>query len=443
MDTLEKRTMAKVSRRLIPFVIICYFVAYLDRVNLSFAALEMNKDLQFSSTVYGTGAGVFFITYFLLETPSNLVLLKMGARRWIARIMFTWGIISGCMAFIWNDWSFYGVRFLFGAAEAGFFPGILFYLTLYFPAAYRARMVSMFMVAIPFSAVIGSPLSSIILYYADGFLGFKGWQWIFISEAVPALALSVVTWFYMTDHPSQAQWLAPDERDWLVRRQAAEVRQREAAHTLSVLQVLRNPRVLALGIAGFGIAYEGYGMFYFLPQIVKQFGLTNMQTGFVSAIPFAVGAVSMVWYGKRSDRVMERRSHTAVTFLITAIGMVLTALTPNPYVRLCTLSVAAFGIFSVLPVFWSMPTAFLSGTAAAAGVAYINSIANIAGFVGNYIMGWLRDMTGSFDSGLLVIAAVCNAAAFATLSIHHDRELEQTPSIDEPPPIPGTVAEVI
>jgi D-galactonate transporter len=442
MEALEVRTMAKVSRRLIPFVIICYFVAYLDRVNLSFAALEMNKDLGFTSTVYGIGAGAFFITYFLLETPSNLVLLKMGARRWIARIMFTWGILSGAMAFIWNDWSFYTVRFLFGAAEAGFFPGILFYLTLYFPAAYRGRMVSMFMVAIPVSAVIGAPLSTSILY-ADGFLGFRGWQWVFIAEAIPALILSVVTWFYLTDDPAEARWLEPDERNWLVKRQEAEVRQREAAHSMSVWQVLRNPRVIALGIAGFGIAYEIYGMTYFLPQIVKQFGLTNMQTGLVSAIPFAVGAIGMVWYGRRSDRVMERRSHTAVTFLIAAAGLVLTALTPNPYFRLFTLSVAAFGMFSVLPVFWSMPTAFLSGAAAAAGVAYINSIANIAGFVGNYVMGWLRDLTGSFDSGLLVIAAVCNVAALATLCIHHDKELEQVPDSEDTPPGPGRVAEIV
>src|SRR3954471_8713571 len=237
MDTRETRTMEKVSRRLIPFVIICYFVAYLDRVNLSFAALEMNKDLKFTSTVYGIGAGAFFITYFLLETPSNLVLLKMGARLWIARIMFTWGILSGCMAFIWNDWSFYTVRFLFGAAEAGFFPGILFYLTLYFPAAYRARMISMYMVAIPVSAVIGAPLSTTILY-ADGFLGLRGWQWIFLSEALPALILSVIVLRYLTDQPSEAQWLAQDERDWLVSRQAAERRQREAVHDLSVWQVL-------------------------------------------------------------------------------------------------------------------------------------------------------------------------------------------------------------
>lgn len=433
--------MAKVSKRLIPFVVICYFVAYLDRVNLSFAALEMNKDLKFSATVYGTGAGVFFLSYFLLETPSNLIMLKMGARRWIARIMFTWGLLSGSMAFVSSETSFYIIRFLFGAAEAGFFPGILYYLTLFFPAKYRGRMVAMYMVAIPVSAVIGAPVSTSILYM-DGFLGVKGWQWVFISEAIPALILSVVTWFYMTEHPSQAKWLEKDERDWLVARQEAEVRQREAAHGMSVWQTLRNPKVIALGIAGYGIANEIYGLVYFLPQIVKQFGLTNMQTGFVSAIPFAVGALGMIWYGKRSDRVLERRSHTAVTFLIAAVGLMLVGLTPNPYLRLLFLSFAAFGIFSVLPVFWSMPTAFLSGAAAAAGVAYINSIANIAGFVGPMIMGFLRDQTGNFDSGLLHIAAVCNIAAFAILCIHHPKEMEQQPIIDDTPPEPGNVAEV-
>jgi MFS transporter, ACS family, tartrate transporter len=292
------------------------------------------------------------------------------------------------------------------------------------------------------SAVIGAPLSTAILYL-DGFLGFRGWQWVFISEAIPALILSVVTWFYMTESPAVANWLEKDEREWLVKRQDAEVRQIEASHGMSVWEVMKNPKVLALGFAGYGIANEIYGLTFFLPQIVKQFGLTNMQTGLVSALPFAVGAVGMIWYGKRSDRLLERRSHTAVTFLITAIGLVLTALTPNPYFRLFALCIASFGAFSVLPVFWSMPTAFLSGAAAAAGVAYINSIANIAGFVGNYMMGWLHDLTGSYDSGLLVIAAVCNAAAFATLCIHHDKELEQAPIIDDTPPMPGKVAEIV
>jgi MFS family permease len=367
---------------------------------------------------------MFFVSYFALETPSNLIMVRMGARLWIARIMLTWGILSGAMAFVSGETSFYIVRFLLGAAEAGFFPGILFYLTLFFPAAYRGRMVSLYMVAIPFSAVIGAPLSTLILY-ADGFLGFRGWQWVFISEAVPALILSVVVLFYLTDDPSQAKWLADDERDWLVRRQATERRQREAVHNPSVLQVLANPRVLTLGLAGFGIGYSSYGIFYFLPQIVKAFGLSNMQTGLVSAIPFAVGAFGMIWYGRRSDRLMERRSHTCICFMITAIGMVAVALTPNPYVRMVALSVAAFGAFSVLPVFWAMPTAFLSGTAAAAGVAYINSIANISGFVGPFVMGFIKDLTGSFDGGLLVIAAVSLISGIATLCIHHDPELER------------------
>ena len=440
-ETIEARTMAKVSRRLIPFVIICYFVAFLDRVNVSFAALEMNKDLKFSSTVYGLGAGIFFISYFLLETPSNLILLKMGARRWIARIMFTWGILSGAMAFIWNEQSFYIVRFLFGAAEAGFFPGILFYLTLFFPAAYRGRMVSMYMVAIPVSSVIGAPLSTSILY-ADGFLGLHGWQWVFISEAIPALILAVVTWFYMTETPAVAHWLDKDERDWLTQRLAAETAQKEAVHGMSVWQTLTNPKVLLFGLAGYGIANEIGGLVFFLPQIVKQFGLTNMQTGLVSAIPFAVGAVGMIWYGQRSDRLLERRSHTAVTFLIVAIGLTCVALAPNPYLKLLALCVAAFGAFAVLPVFWAMPTAFLTGASAAAGIAYINSIANIAGFTGTYLMGWLRDLTGSFDSGLLLIAVVSNIAAFAILSIHHDKEIEQVPILDDVVPEMEKVAEV-
>jgi MFS transporter, ACS family, tartrate transporter len=430
MDELEARTMRKVLRHLIPLAIVCYFVNYLDRVNLSFAALEMNKDLGFTATVYGFGAGVFFIAYFLLETPSNLILVRVGARRWIARIMFTWGLLSGAMAFVQGETSFYIIRFLLGAAEAGFFPGMLFYLSLFFPAAYRGRMVSTFMVATAFSAVFGAPVSSLILYM-NGFGGLKGWQWVFIAEAVPALIMSIIILVFLKDSPSEASWLDDDERAWLVARQAAERRQREAVHNLSVLQVLHNPRVVALGLSGFGIAYSTYGIVYFLPQIVKAFGLTNMQTGLVSAIPFLVAAVGMIWYGRRSDRSMERRSHCAIAFLTCALGLVATALLPSPTLRLIALCVAAFGAWSTLPVFWSMPTAFLSGAAAAAGVAYINSIANIAGFVGPFVMGWIKDATGSFDGGLLVIACVCIAAAIAVLCISHDAELERTPEEED------------
>jgi D-galactonate transporter len=437
MEEIEVRTMGKVLRRLIPLAIICYFVNYLDRVNLSFAALQMNKDLGFSSTVYGFGAGVFFIAYFLLETPSNLILVKVGARRWIARIMFTWGLLSGAMAFVQGETSFYVLRFLLGAAEAGFFPGMLFYLSLYFPASYRGRMVSTFMAATAFSAVFGAPVSSMILSYMDGIAGLRGWQWVFIAEAIPALILSVVVLTVLKDTPAEATWLAPDERAWLVARQAAERRQREAVHDYSVWQVLTNPRVLGLGLGGFGIAYSTYGIVYFLPQIVKNFGLTNLQTGFVSAIPFLVAAIGMIWYGRRSDRLMERRSHCAIAFLICAVGLVATALLPSPTLRLIALCVAAFGAWATLPVFWAMPTAFLSGAAAAAGVAYINSIANIAGFVGPFIMGWIKDATGSFDGGLLVIASVCIGSAIAVLCTSHDPELERAPEAE-----PATLAAV-
>ncbi|MFL5286669.1 MAG: MFS transporter [Rhodopila sp.] len=341
--------------------------------------------------------------------------MKVGARKWIARIMFTWGLLSGAMAFVQGETSFYVVRFLLGAAEAGFFPGMLFYLSLYFPAAYRGRMVSTFMAASAFSAVFGAPTSSLILTGMNGFLGFRGWQWVFIIEAIPALILAVIVFVVLKDSPAEATWLADDERQWPVERQAAERRAREAVHDMSVLQVLTNPRVLLLGVGGFGIAYSIYGIVYFLPQIVKQFGLTNLQTGFVSAIPFLVAAIGMIWYGRRSDRVLERRSHCAIAFMLCAIGLVATALLPSPVMRLIALCVAAFGVWATLPVFWAMPTAFLSGAAAAAGVAYINSIANIAGFVGPFIMGAIKDATGSFDGGLLVIASVTIVAGIAIL----------------------------
>ena len=437
MGELEKRTMSKVSARLIPLLIICYFIAYLDRVNLSFAALEMNKDLNFSATIYGNGAGIFFLSYFLLETPSNLILVRVGARRWIARIMFTWGILSGCMAFITGETSFYAVRFLLGAAEAGFFPGIIFYLTLWFPAAYRGRIISLFMTAIPLSAVVGAPLSSLLLYLDGGF-GLKGWQWIFILEAIPSLIFSVVIYFYLTERPSEATWLATDERAWLVARQNNERIHRESVVNQSVLQALTNPKVLALGVAGISIAYSIYGLSYFLPQVVKAFGVTNMQTGLITAIPFAVGMVSMIWYGRRSDRLMERRSHTAIALLITGLGIGAAAVISDPYIKMAWLCVAGFGAFAVLPVFWSMPTAFLSGTAAAAGIAFINSIANIAGFVGPMIIGRIKDATGSFSGGFLVIAGISVVAAIVMLCIGHDKALEQVPEpVSDLEPLPG------
>jgi ACS family tartrate transporter-like MFS transporter len=428
MDTLEQRTMARVSVRLVPFLIVCYFVAYLDRVNVSFAALTMNKDLGLSASAYGLGAGIFFLAYAVLEVPSNLLLAHFGARRWIARIMVSWGIMSGAMAFVGNETWFYVVRFLLGAAEAGFFPGMIFYLTLWFPAAYRARVIGYFMAAIPLSTVIGAPVSSALLGL-EGILGMHGWQWLFILEAVPALLLSVAVLFYLTDKPADAGWLSDDERRWLVDRLAAEERQRQAARHYSVLQALLNPRVLALSLVYFGAVATNYGLSFFLPQIVKAFGMSNLQTGFVAAIPYAVGVIGIVWWGRHSDAKLERRFHTGFAIFIAAAGLTVAAFLNDPTAKMVAFSVAGFGIFGSLPVFWTLPTAFLSGAAAAGGIAIINSIGNLAGFAGPSVMGMIKDSTGSFTNGLLVLAGVAVVALVIVLLLRHDTALERLPNI--------------
>ncbi len=316
---------------------------------------------------------------------------------------------------------------LLGAAEAGFFPGIIFYLTLWFPAVYRARIIGWFMVAIPLSSVLGAPVSSALLGL-DGFGGLKGWQWLFVLEAVPALILSVVTWFYLTDRPADATWLARDEREWLVARLAEEQRQRESARRFSVVQALFDARVWALSVVYFGAVATNYGTAYFLPQIVKAFGLSNVQTGFVSAIPYVVGSIAMVWFGYRSDRTMERKGHAAVAFALAAIGIGLSPLFGDPALKMVALSVGAFGVCAVLPVFWTLPTAFLSGASAAAGIAVINSVGNLAGFFGPFVVGWLKDVTGHYAAGLGVIAACAVVSMVVVLVLHHDRRLEEVPA---------------
>src|SRR5204863_4589351 len=378
---LEHRTIAKATTRLVPFLIVCFFVAYLDRVNVSFAALTMNKDLGLSASAFGFGAGIFFVAYFLFEVPSNLLLERVGARRWIARIMFTWGVLSGGMAFIGGETSFYVVRVLLGIAEAGFFPGIIFYLTLWFPAVYRARIVGYFMAAIPLSTVIGAPVSGLLLGL-DGGLGLKGWQWLFVLEAAPALVLSVVVFFYLTDRPADATWLEPDERAWLVARLEDERLQRETVRRYSVREALLNPKVLALSLVYFGAVATNYGLSFFLPQIVKAFGVSNFQAGLVAALPYVVGLVSIVLWGRRSDRKMERRFHLAFPLFVASAGIAVSTLFDDPTLKMASLAVAGFGIFGALPVFWTFPAAFLSGPAAAGGIALINSIGNLAGFTG-------------------------------------------------------------
>jgi D-galactonate transporter len=425
MGELEQRTIAKVTKRLVPFLIICYFVAYLDRVNVGFAGLTMRGDLGLSASAYGLASGIFFLAYFVFEVPSNLFLHRFGARKWIARIMFTWGLISGANAFVTDAFSFDIVRVLLGIAEAGFFPGIIFFLTLWFPSVYRARIVGWFMAAIPASTVIGAPLSSLLLYL-DGIGGLKGWQWLFIIEALPALLLSVVVFYYLTDRPADAKWLADDERRWLVDRLAAEERTRQARESLSVGEALFDPRVLVLALIYFGAVATNYGIGFWLPQIIKGFGgLTALEIGLITAIPYAVGLVSMILWGRRSDQRMERKAHTAIPLFVAALGIAAAAVVDEPVIKMAALTVAGFGVFSSLPVFWTLPAAFLSGPAAAAGIAIINALGNLSGFAGPYAMGWIKDATGSFSGGLLVIAAVALIAMVAVILLPHDHKLER------------------
>ena len=425
---MEASTIRRVTTRLVPFLIVCYFVAYLDRVNVGFAALTMNKELGLSSTAYGLGAGIFFLSYFLFEVPSNLFLERFGARKWIARIMFTWGLLSGSMAFITGETSFYVVRFLLGIAEAGFFPGIIFYLTLWFPAAYRARIIGFFMAAIPLSSVLGAPLSGMLLDL-NGWHGMRGWQWLFIIEAAPALILSVVVFFYLTDRPADAKWLGADQRAWLANRLALEEKQRVTAQHLGIVETLLNPKVLGLALVYFGAVACNYGIGFFLPQIVKGFGLTNFNTGLVTAIPYVVGVVAIVCWGRRSDQKQERKFHCASALALASVGIAASTFLPDPTLKMLALSVAAFGVFGCLPVFWTLPTSFLSGAAAAGGIAAINSIGNLSGFAGPYLVGAIKDATGSFDGGLLCLAGFGAVATGIVLALNHDSALERAPAV--------------
>jgi ACS family tartrate transporter-like MFS transporter len=438
MNEVEVRTIAKVTRRLVPFLIVCYFIAYLDRVNVGFAALTMNQDLGLSQTAFGFGAGIFFIAYFIFEVPSNLLLERFGARKWIARIMLSWGILSGAMAFIpaiaratgiGNEHTFYLLRVLLGVAEAGFFPGIIFYLTLWFPSEYRARIVGYFMAAIPLSTVIGAPISGVLLYLHGG-LGLAGWQWLFIIEALPSIILAGVVFFYLTDRPAEAKWLTPDERNWLAERLQIERRERDQVRQYSVAQVLVDPRVLGLSLVYFGAVATNYGLSFFLPQIVKAFGLNVLLTTLVAAAPYLVGLIGMVWWGRRSDRVVERRFHTAFPLFIAAAGIAVSTALDDPTLKMAALCVAGFGIFACLPVFWTLPTAFLSGAAAAAGIAVINSIGNLAGFAGPFAMGWIKDHTGSYAGGLLLLAGLGIIAMGMVLTLGRDQTRAPAPAAE-------------
>jgi MFS transporter, ACS family, tartrate transporter len=402
---LETSTIRAISWRLIPFLVLAYFLSYLDRVNLGFAALTMNKELNFSPTVFSWGAGIFFIGYFLFEVPSNLALEKFGASRWIARIMITWGIISALMAVVSGVWSFYGVRFLLGVAEAGFFPGIILYLTYWYPAQYRARFLAAFAVAVPVSTVIGAPVSGLLLGL-DGAMGLQGWQWLFIIEGVPSVLLGIVAWFYLTDRPAKADWLGAEQKAWLAAKLESEVAAKQAVTHLTLGQALSSPKVIALSLVYFGFVAALYGMQFWLPTIVKAFGFSNAQTGFVIAVPYLFGTVAMILWARHSDATRERVMHVGAPLLLTAAALGVCGYVTDPMTTMVVLTVAAIGVFCTFGVFWTLPTAWLSGTAAAGAIALINSVGNLAGFAGPYLIGWVKETTGSTSTGLFVLAVL-------------------------------------
>jgi D-galactonate transporter len=387
-----------------PFLFLCYVAAYLDRVNVGFAKLQMLSDLRFSDTVYGIGAGIFFVGYFLFEVPSNLLMTRTGARIWIARIMISWGVISSAMMFVDSVASFYVLRFLLGAAEAGFFPGIILYLTYWYPAHRRARMVALFMSGVAVAGVVGGPLSGWIMKTFAGLHGLSGWQWLFLLEGVPSVLLGVWTLFYLDDGIRSAKWLSEADKQKLEQAIAEDGKQQQH---MPLAQMFSNGKVWLLALVYFLFVMGLYGVSFWLPQLVKNSGIDDVFTiGLLTAIPYFVAAVVMVLAARHSDRSGERRWHAAVAALAGALGLVVaTVYSDNTVIAMAALSLATAGILSTFPIFWSLPTAMLGGAAAAAGIALIYSVGNLAGFVSPYLVGAIKDATHSTASGIYLLAA--------------------------------------
>ncbi|NWK60034.1 MFS transporter [Acinetobacter sp. SwsAc2] len=411
---IEKRTLRKITWRIVPFIMILYLIAYIDRVNIGFAAITMKEDLGFTASILGFGAGIFFLGYFLFEVPSNIILHKVGARIWIARVMVTWGIIAGGMAFVESSTSFYVMRFLLGVAEAGFFPGIILYLSYWFPARNRAGVIALFMAAAPIATAIGSPISAALLEM-HGIMDLAGWQWMFLIEAIPAVILGVVVFFYMTDRPEKAAWLKPDEREWLVKTMQAEDANKGGQQQHSILRGLANPRVLALALIYFGTSAGLYTLGIWAPQIIKELGVSSMTVGLLNAIPPIISVVAMILWSRHSDKTNERTWHVALACLTAAVGLAIAASTGSMFGLIAALTIVNVGISCSKPPLWSMPTMFLSGAAAATGIATINSIGNLGGFAGPAMIGWVKDQTGSFAGGLYFVAGLLILSTVLTL----------------------------
>ncbi len=427
-EILEKSAMRKIYIRLLPFAILSYFLAYIDRINVSFAALTMRGDLKMSAAEYGFALGTFYWGYCVFEVPSNVIMEKVGARLWIARIMITWGILAGLTAMVTDATSFGWVRFLLGVAEAGFFPGIVLYFTYWFPAKHHARIVSGFLIGLPIAVAGGAPVSTALLGL-DGMFGLKGWQVMYIAEAVPTVIIGIVTLFVLTDRPDQAKFLTQEEKTWLSTKLLAERKAKEAVRTFTMFQAMFDKKVLLLALNYFGIVVASLGILFFVPQIIKQIGVTdNMTVGWLTMIPYISGGIGLVVWGMVSDRMQERRWNLLAACAVSAIGLIIAGLTIGSWWAMVGLSIATFGFYGSKGPFWAMPPMFLTGTAAAATIAWINSIGNLGGFFGPWYVGVVRDMTGSYAGGLYGLAFLCvMSAVVCALFLHipdHTKEAD-------------------
>lgn len=412
----ENAVFRKVVRRIVPFLVLCYVVSYLDRVNVGFAKLQMADDLGFSEAAYGLGAGLFFIGYFLFEVPSNLMLQRVGARTWIARIMISWGLVSAAFMFVHNEAMFYVLRFLLGAAEAGFYPGVILYCTYWFPSHRRARVIALFMSAIPVAGIFGNPLSGWIMDRFQGVNGWEGWQWMFLLEAIPAVLIGVATLFYLDNSVRAAKWLT-DEEKAVVERAIAEDAAHQTVHG-RVWDAFREPRVWLMCLIYFCFVMGQYALTFWMPTFIETTGIEgNLAIGLLSAVPFLAALVTMNLFGRSADKRRERRWHLVVPSLMGAVGFSLAAgWAGSTALSLAALSFAAAGVLTCAPLFWSLPTAFLGGTAAAVGLAAINSVGNLAGFVSPYMIGALKDATGSTSLPMYVLALSLVVGAVAVLT---------------------------
>jgi ACS family tartrate transporter-like MFS transporter len=420
--SVEAATMRLVSARLLPLLVVAFLITYLDRVNVGFAALTANHDLGLSSRDFAFGAGIFFLGYFLFELPSNLALERFGARLWLGRILITIGVVSAAMAAVQGATSFYVVRFLLGVAEAGLFPGVIFYMTRWFPRRYRASNMALFMLAIPLSSFIGAPVSGVILGL-DQVAGLHGWQWLYILEGLPSVVLGVVCMIWLTDTPAQARWLAPVQRDWLIAELAAERRAApRPAPGHSRWRLALDPVLLAFAAIFFGVTAGTYGLSLWLPLIVKTPGLSNIETGLLVAIPFGFGCLGTVLWGRNSDRTEERVWHTALAAFAAAVGLAACLAWSALWAQIVALSLACLGLYGVKGPFWALASERLPTEDAAPAIAIITSLAGLAGFVGPYAIGWIKETTGSFPLGLLFLAGLCLLSGVVTLILSSRRK---------------------